>query len=60
MPARARARVGGGGGRAGLGAPGALTLQNFPGLPASTGARVPRARAALHAVSGSAPSPAGP
>ena len=51
---------GGAGGRAGLCAPGSLTLQNFPGLSASTGARVPRARAALHAVSGSAPSPAGP
>jgi len=49
-----------GGRRAGLGAPGALTLQNFPGRSASTGVHFPRARATLHAVSGFAPHPAGP
>lgn len=46
--------------RAGLGAPGALTLQNFPGRSASTGVHFPRAGATLHAVSGFAPNPAGP
>lgn len=49
-----------GGRRAGLGAPGALTLQNFPGRSASTGVHFPRARATLHAVSGFAHHPADP